>query len=266
MSRWHNDSGRPLSALTWLIAHHQAKLPERRRFAYSILQNKPKRIVDLGCGPGLWLDVLNEFAPSDCQFVGLDSDPASIEEAQSRSKSWLRPTEFKVCDIASEPEKIPTSDLFLAFNIFSYLHSPESFLEELRERLRPSGTVIVRQYDGAAIRFGPMSHQLRLTVDSSLHASISGSDEFHHYDLDRVYQILENSKFERKNIEFELFQRTSPYPKEFIKYYSNTIEWTLDYVSEATAEYLKKWYSEHVIQKDALPSYFAEVDLTARLS
>lgn len=50
-----NSEGFPLASTDWLAIHHRAKLSERGRFADRLAALKPRRIVDLGCGPGLWL-------------------------------------------------------------------------------------------------------------------------------------------------------------------------------------------------------------------
>ncbi len=268
MTSWHNETGRPLSSLSWLKAHHNAKLDERKKFAHSIINNKKngiKKIVDLGCGPGLWLDIFNDIVSSDCEFVGLDSDQNAIFEAKTTASKWKRPTKFLVCDIINQLGDIPEADIYLAFNIFPYLESPENLIFSLKSKLKPNGILVVRQYDGATMRFGPMIHENRLEIDGALFNSVGGSRQFCHYDLDRVYQLLEHSKFESKNIEFELFFRKYPYSDEFLEYYKNTMEWTMAYVSESAADKLQCWADTHLHSSSHF-SYFSEIDLTAVLS
>ena len=74
MESQENSSGKPLAAASWLAAHHQAKLPERTAFAQRLSRLNPESIVDLGCASGLWFEVLNQFLPSECEFIGIDSD------------------------------------------------------------------------------------------------------------------------------------------------------------------------------------------------
>lgn len=85
-----NSSGKPLANSSWLLNHHRAKLPERTAFAKKLAELHPKKIVDLGCATGLWLELLNEFISSECEFVGIDSDIESLEMAISRSSAWSR--------------------------------------------------------------------------------------------------------------------------------------------------------------------------------
>lgn len=264
MTKWHNESGRPLSSMSWLLAHHAAKLPERTQFASSLLETKTKKIVDLGCGPGLWLDIFDKLADPDCEFIGIDSDEKTIIEAQKIAKNWKRKSTFLVDDI-TQSENIPEADLMLAFNIFPYIKEPDIFLETVRVKLAINGRLSVRQYDGATIRFGPMEHTNRISMDNSLYASAVGTKSFHHYDLDRVFEMLQRSSYSQKKIDFELFRRIAPYPDEFFEYYRNTIEWTLGYISESAGEELENWYRKFILDSNSNPSYFVEVDLVAKL-
>ncbi len=52
------------------------------------LNFKPKRIVNLGCGTGLWLELINNTIDFDCEFIGIDSDKLALEEAKKKSIRW----------------------------------------------------------------------------------------------------------------------------------------------------------------------------------
>lgn len=267
MSSWHNDTGRPLASDAWLEAHHQAKLPERRTFANLIANRAPSRIVDLGCGPGLWLQLLSDFVSRECQLVGIDSDDGTLDAARSRASTWLQPSEFAALDFETQSNELPDADIFLAFNIFPYVTNPKQLLATLKSKLRPGGCLVVRQYDGALLRMGPMSDRDRQLIDMSLMASVLGSDQFKHYDLDRVFQSIAASPFNSKAIDFEVFRRVTPYPSEFQSYLVNTIEWTRKYISDEARDRLDAWHRTMGRGSDPdVPSYFMEVDLVAWLS
>ncbi len=101
---WSNETGKPLSSFNWLSAHHRAKLPERTTFAQVLSQLKPDSIVDLGCGAGLWLSLLDKCMPSTCDFIGIDVDECALEIAQEQASSWQRNTTFLKLDFEREPE------------------------------------------------------------------------------------------------------------------------------------------------------------------
>lgn len=257
-----NSIGKPLANSDWLEKHHKAKIPERTSFAKRLVEYQPKKIVDLGCATGLWLELLNEILPIDCEFIGIDSDEESLSIAINRSKSWSRKVTFIKLDIEKEAAKIPAADLTLAFNIFPYINNLDEFINILAHR-NPCGILAVRQYDGASIRFGPMPTCKRQQIESDLRISMENSQKFRHYDLDRTFAVLKNSAYTHMVYEFELFERTSPFDVNFIPYYKGTLSWTAQFLSESSAAFLNKWMSD---DSSILNRYFYEVDLIAILS
>ena len=210
MNSQENSSGKPLADANWLEVHHRAKLPERSAFARRLVELHPNSIVDLGCASGLWLDLLNKFMPDECVFIGIDSDKESLNIAKKKSKSWNRKSDFIQMDLENDVLKIPPSDITLAFNIFPYIKDLDSFINALSLRV-PRGTLAIRQYDGASIRFGPMSTSERQDMEVSLRIATENSQKFHHYDLDRTFNALRKSAYINSDYSFELFERTSPF-------------------------------------------------------
>lgn len=257
-----NSTGRPLADANWLASHHKAKLPERTAFAKRMAELKPNSVVDMGCASGLWLEILDQFLPPECEFIGIDSDDELLSMATQRSKSWDRKVAFLQLDLEHDASKIPACDLTLAFNIFPYIKDLDSFVDALSRR-NPRGTLAIRQYDGASIRFGPMPTPIRQEIEVELRVATESSRRFHHYDLDRTFNVLRNSSYQHCNYEFELFERSSPFPLDFIPYYQGTLLWTCQFMSDKTAEYLRTWIDTDPLM---LNRYFYEVDLVAMLS
>lgn len=257
-----NSSGKPLANSEWLDNHHRAKIPERTAFAKRLAKLSPKKVVDLGCATGLWLELLNEILPINCEFIGIDSDIESLELAISRSKTWSRKISFMQLDIEKDAALIPASDLTLAFNIFPYIKDIDNFINILAEK-SPQGTLAVRQYDGAAIRFGPMPTAMRQKIEQDLQTSTGNSQKFRHYDLDRTFVALQNSAYTNFEYNFELFERISPFEQDFIPYYEGTLRWTCQHISDTSSEFLSNWMNDNIHLSNR---YFYEVDLVALLS
>lgn len=262
MNTQENSTGKPLADEEWLENHHLAKLNERTAFAERISKYPAKKIVDLGCATGLWLDLLNDFFPSECEFIGIDSDPKSLSIALEKSKSWKRKSSFLNLDLEKDVAQIPIADITLAFNIFPYIKDLNKFINIMHSK-NPTGILAIRQYDGASIRFGPMATSNRQKFESDLRIATENSKKFSHYDMDRTFNAINKSNYSSKNIGFELFERKSPFPKEFIPYYNGTLEWTIQHVSDSSAEYLEKWIKDDILLNNR---YFFEVDLVAILS
>lgn len=262
MALWSNGVGKPLADASWLEAHHIAKLPERRSFAERLAALNPHSIMDLGCATGLWLDLLNDVMPDGCEFIGVDTDKASLDIAQSRSRDWGRETRFICANLEEETEQLPSADLILAFNVFPYIRDISQFLKELFAK-SPEAILAVRQYDGASIRFGPMDTADRQTMESSLRVATESSQHFRHYDMDRTITALRELKDRHGVYSFELFARNDPFTQDFTPYYEQTIAWTSALLPQQQSERLNKWAKERALKHDR---YFFEVDLVAIVS
>lgn len=262
MASLRNASGRPLAGSSWLAGHHRAKLAERRAFCRRLARLRPSRVVDIGCATGLWLDELDKALPRDCEFVGLDSDAVALAEATERAAAWQRPVAFEQVDVEMAAGELPQADLTLLFNMSPYLPNLEKLLAHLAVR---RGRVAIRQYDGAGLRFGPMETEDRAIIETSLRAALLKSEQFRHYDLDRLYAAIERAPFRTRDTAFELFTRTSPFPPEFAEYYSGTLGWMLNYLSDAAAERLRSWVAARAMNP-CPPTYWVELDFTAVVS
>ena len=262
MKKWKNDSGKQLSSEQWLLIHHTAKLKERKEFIKKNIANTDKVIIDIGCGPGLWMNLIDEFLTNDCTLIGVDSDNKAISAAKERLKISNACVEFINCNVEEYVANLPNADLILLFNMFCYIENPDNFINKLKEKLNYGGRIIIRQYDGSNIRIGPMEEKTRKLIDNSLFSSLSLSKQFHHYDLDRVFEAIENATFTNKKLEMEIFFKKTPYTKEVRQYLIEHIKWTSEYISEIAKLKLNEWL---INQFDKL-SYCTEVDLVAILS
>lgn len=259
-----NESGRPLAGADWLEAHHRAKLAERQAFAHRLAELAPASVLDVGCGTGLWLQELHQVLPPRCRLIGIDSDAGAVAAARARAASWPREVEFLHREVHALGAGLPASDLTLLFNVSGYLDDStlDGLLRGCAER---GGRIAVRQYDGSSLRFGPMDGAMRNTIDGSLYAAVAHSGDFRHYDMDRLVEALHRAPFKRREIGFELFSRSAPFPDEFVDYLDGTIAWTREYISDDARLMLDDWWAPR--QSGLVTStYFTEVDLVAVLS
>lgn len=257
-----DPSMRPPAGSGWLDAHHRAKLSERRAFCQRLTALRPSRVLDLGCATGLWLEELNEVLPGDCEFIGMDSDEAALAKAAQRAEDWSRSHTFLPIDLNAPELSLPDADLTLLFNVSSYVADLDQLLELVAQG---SGHVVVRQYDGAALRFGPMDPNDRAIIEAAMRAAMAESSELRHYDLDRLYAAIERGPFTKREFSFELYERTSPLPDDFEDYLAGTVWWIQKHLSGPAGKLLRAWWDERKAEPTC-PTYFTEVDLIAMLS
>ena len=116
-----------------------------------LLSGKSARILDLGCGPGLYLERLARLGHS---CLGIDFSPASIEHARSVAMSDGLSVEYRQADLRDGSY----GDGFdLAMLIFGELNAfrPEqaaTILSEARRALAPSGTLVLEVHDETTVR------------------------------------------------------------------------------------------------------------------
>jgi predicted TPR repeat methyltransferase len=104
-----------------------------RQLRAEVPSDRPLRVVDVGCGTGLWLSELRTSFPN-AELVGLDSSAEMLKRAAKRGVQVL------LDDVAGlEHHFAPSSlDLVSAHYILTYV-GLEKLLPVVRSRLRPGG-------------------------------------------------------------------------------------------------------------------------------
>ena len=105
------------------------------------------RILDVGCGPGFVAARIVKARPG-LQLLGLDRDPAVLEEARRV---------IPVLEGSAEKLPFPTGqfDCVYARLVLRHLRHPETALDEMFRVLRPGGRAIVIDSDDGALVLHP---------------------------------------------------------------------------------------------------------------
>jgi trans-aconitate 2-methyltransferase len=128
------------SARQYLKFEDERTRPPRDLLAQVPLQ-KPRLVVDLGCGPGNSTELLVERFPQS-EVVGLDSSPDMLRKARER----LPKCKFVHADIATwMPE--PATDLVFSNAVLQWLPEHRPVMRHLLEALRPGGVLAVQMPD-----------------------------------------------------------------------------------------------------------------------
>jgi SAM-dependent methyltransferase len=107
-----------------------------------LLGGKPKRVLDLGCGPGLYTARLAQFGH---HCTGIDFSPASIEFAKSEAAKNQDGCEYRLQDLRSGDLGSGFDAVLMLFGEFNTLAPPDavSLLGRIHSALVPSGRVLL---------------------------------------------------------------------------------------------------------------------------
>lgn len=117
-------------------------------FATHVAPRLPPRptMVDLGCGPGLFVQALSERYPL-AGLYGYDVTPAMIAYARQLPYAGGRPA-FAVHDVAAQPLPLATGSVHLV-SMTSVLHlfdDPFPVLAEVHRLLAPTGLLMLHDW------------------------------------------------------------------------------------------------------------------------
>ena len=126
-----------------IIAAHAAWIAEQL--------SVPSRILDMGCGPGLYTQALAERGH---QCVGVDFSPASIEYARQRSADCDPKPEYILGDIRNYRSNQKFDCIIMTFGEFNAFIRKDAalLLEHCAEMLTENGLFILEAHTYDAVR------------------------------------------------------------------------------------------------------------------
>ncbi|HET8845311.1 MAG TPA: methyltransferase domain-containing protein [Ktedonobacteraceae bacterium] len=161
-----NECGLPLNAIEWLETHHRSKLAEREQMIQDLQLGCDSRIVDAGCGPGLWTPLLARAIGSGGSILGVDVSAEALVTARQRGiGQWY---EKQVCYKQSSMEHLPVANgsihTIFSANVSQYLPEPVRTFAALGRYLAPGGRLVVKDIDFGTIRFYNVDPALQARV------------------------------------------------------------------------------------------------------
>lgn len=139
--------GRAANTKDWSAAQYLKFAEQRTRPSRDLLAQipltSPKRVIDIGCGPGNSTEVLAKQWP-DAQISGMDSSPNMIETARKA----LPNLDFSVADLQTYTPEGPV-DILFSNAVFQWINFDDRIpiLQRLIQSLRPGGVFALQVPD-----------------------------------------------------------------------------------------------------------------------
>jgi 2-polyprenyl-3-methyl-5-hydroxy-6-metoxy-1,4-benzoquinol methylase len=111
-----------------------------------VLRGKPSRILDLGCGPGLYTE---RFARLGHTCVGIDFSPAAIRYAQTRAAAQSLSCQYVQEDLTSADFGQSFDFAMFLFGELNAFPAPQarSILRKTCEALAPGGKLLLEMFE-----------------------------------------------------------------------------------------------------------------------
>jgi SAM-dependent methyltransferase len=176
-----------------------------------------KRILDVGCGDGRFLEVLRDFGSPDWELVGVDFDPAAVERCRARGFTAIAK---RVEDMAEEDG---TFDAVVMLQLIEHVEDPVAMAKRAYALLRPGGVFVVETpnlagWDYAIFKKRWWGHyhfprHWNLFSESSLHAMLRGAG----FDIDVSEQLISTSAW---TISLGNYFLDRGYPRWFARFWN----------------------------------------------
>ena len=204
-----------------LLAHHRFKEGERKQMVDDLGLEEGDRVLDLGCGIGLWSGWLAEGVAPEGRVVGLDVSPTSINIARKR---MLRERhndriEYVVGDAQGIPFESKAFDVLFCANTLGYFDDPCRYLSEMKRVVRKEGKVVGKDIDAGHMVLYPvepelMAHIILAMTKLTQHRS-GNPDRYAGSVLDffvgrKLYGLFQRMGFESITTRSYLIERVQP--------------------------------------------------------
>jgi len=168
-----------------------------------VLGSTPSRVLDLGCGPGLYG---NRLARLGHVVRGIDFSPASIRHAQAEAEGQELEASYDLADLRAADFGHDLDVIMLVYgelNVFRQ-DGAAAILVRARDALRPSGHILVEPHTYAALRSsglaaprwqalpsGPFSERPHLLLEESFWDEPRGVTTHRWYVIDAATRAVE---------------------------------------------------------------------------
>ncbi len=244
------DKDLELTDLKWLIDHHKTKEQERKEMVDNLNIQPGDTILDLGCGPGLWTQLLAGRVKPHGKVVGIDFSSGLIEYAIENLDEHLKDIiEFRQENFYTIPFEDNTFDIIFFGNCMAYVNDGNcaKVVKEMKRVTKNGGRVIAKDFDGAVFIVHPIDAELSLKVLSAAARSLKENPpnpSFDNFVGRKMHGLFLESDFRKVSTSSHIIQKFYPLTPEAKRYITGNAEWHVKVGSPYLEEEdIQKWRS-----------------------
>jgi ubiquinone/menaquinone biosynthesis C-methylase UbiE len=187
------------------------------------------RILDVACGIGQFIEILQNFLRSWDEIFGLDIDDYYISEARKRFSG------DRYRFIRGNSEKIPCQDndfnLVSISNGLHHIDMPELTLKEMKRVLKPGGYFVINEMLSDELTESQISqklyHHCRVEMDRIL-----GKSHFYTFEKNEIIRFAEKLKLSDLAVYEFNEEQNDPLNRETIREYSEKLDFWLEQIRD----------------------------------
>lgn len=112
-------------------------------FSRSIAGSEPQNWADLGCGSGVFTQILAEVLPSGSNIFAVDQTPQKLADIMGNNVS----VSFQLADFQADQLELNSLDGILMANSFHYVRDKELLIKNLEYIFKAKGQFLIVEYD-----------------------------------------------------------------------------------------------------------------------
>ena len=216
-----------MASTEWLTTHFLAKSSDRAREINSLAIPRGAKVLDLCCGPGLYIPRVLDLVGPDGHVTGVDQDPISLDSAHTRltaqpHRNWT----LKQARLDEMLPEVGAFDVIIIFNSIGYFDDPEAIIAALAATLRSGARIIVKDFDLEGFFFQPRSIEAwsRLLVSAKTKNDGDNPLSFNNFFGRRVHALHRAFAFREHSSDVWTQQMTYPFNVHQTEYIWRNIE------------------------------------------